>query len=114
MRRKHSVHKNHRFQEIRRKGNSVSNKLVVVCVDNNHLSYSRFGFSVSKRIGNAVVRNRVKRRLKEAVRQQFHEIQTGKDIVFIARSPIKYADYQEIDKACARLLRRANLLIVHP
>lgn len=112
MKRKHSVHKNHRFQEIRRNGSSVSNKIIVVCVDNNHLAYSRFGFSVSKRIGNAVVRNRIKRRLKEAVRQRINEIRTGKDIVFIARFPIKYADYQEIDKSCARLLRRANLLIV--
>lgn len=82
-----------------------------MCVLPNGLAYSRFGFSISKRIGNAVERNRIKRRLREAVRLRMDSIKPGWDIVFIARRPIRKADYHEMDVACARLLRRAHLLV---
>lgn len=65
---------------------------------------------MSRRIGNAVVRNRIKRRIREAVRLRMGQIQVGWDLVFIARNPIRDADFHQIDAACARLLRRASLL----
>jgi ribonuclease P protein component len=74
------------------------------------LPYSRYGFSVSSRIGNAVTRNRVKRRLREAMRLRMDSIHSGWDLVFIARNPIRSASYHQMDAACARLLRRAHLL----
>jgi ribonuclease P protein component len=83
---------------------------VVLCALKNSLEYSRFGFSVSRRIGNAVIRNRIKRRLREAMRLRMSQVQPGWDLVFIARVPIRNASYHEIDAACARLLRRAHLL----
>lgn len=76
----------------------------------NERDYSRFGFSVSRRVGNAVVRNRIKRRVRESTRLRMEQIRPGWDIVFIARYPISSATYHEMDAACARLLRRANLL----
>jgi len=82
-----------------------------MCVLPNGFTYSRFGFSISKRIGNAVERNRIKRRLREAIRLRMDSIKAGWDIVFIARRPIRTADYHELDVACARLLRRAHLLV---
>jgi ribonuclease P protein component len=84
--------------------------LVVLCALPNELPHSRFGFSVSRRIGSAVQRNRVKRRLREVIRLMQPHIQPGWDMVFIARSPITQADYHEIEAACARLLQRAQLL----
>lgn len=92
-------------------GRSYTNELLVLCVLPNHLPYSRFGFSVSSRIGNAVARNRIKRRLREALRLRMDSIEPGWDIVFIARNPIRSADYHQMDAACARLLRRAHLLL---
>lgn len=108
---RYRVRQNKRFQEIRRTGRSYTNELLVLCVLPNQLPYSRFGFSVSSRIGNAVVRNRIKRQLREAIRLRMDSIKPGWDLVFIARNPIRSADYHQMDAACARLLRRAHLLL---
>lgn len=110
MKRRYRIQKNERFQEVRRKGQSYSHRLVVLCVLENGLDYNRYGFSVSRRIGNAVIRNRVKRRLREIMRLRMDHVKTGWDLIFIARYPIRNATYQDIDAACARLLRRAHLL----
>lgn len=110
MKRRYRLRENRRFQEVRRRGRSYRDRLLVMCVLPNGLTHSRFGFSVSRRIGKAVLRNRVKRRLREAIRLRMDRIQPGWDMVFIARNPIRSADYHEIDAACARLLRRASLL----
>lgn len=110
MKREFRIRDNKHFQVVRTEGKSHSNELLVMCVLPNGLPYSRFGFSVSSRIGAAVVRNRIKRRLREAMRLRMTMIQPGWDIVLIARRPITRADYHQMDAACARLLRRAHLL----
>ena len=72
------------------------------------MSTSRVGFSISKRVGNAVIRNRVKRRLREVVRQA--DLQDGWDLVFIARGPAAQADFSQAQGAAYELLRRARVL----
>ena len=74
----------------------------------NHLDRSRFGFLVGKRLGNAVARNKVKRRLKEAIRQT--PPKPGWDIVFIARREAANGDYHQLRQAAEDLLRKAGLL----
>lgn len=111
MKRQYRIRSNERFQEIRRGGHSVADRILVLCLLPNGLPYSRFGFSISKRIGNAVTRNRIKRRLREIMRLRMGEIKTGWDVVLIARRPIRDASYHEMDVACARLLGRAHLLL---
>lgn len=110
VKRRFRVRATSRFQEIRQKGRAYTDELLVLCLLPNQLPYSRFGFSVNSRIGRAVVRNRIKRRLREGVRLRMEQIPPGWDIIFIARRPIGSADYQQIEAACARLLRRAQLL----
>lgn len=74
----------------------------------NGLDYSRFGFSVSKRVGKAVVRNRVKRRLRECL--MLTPCKPGWDIVFIARNASSEADYNQLKTSVEDLTRRALLL----
>ena len=82
---------------------------MVLCIARNSLPYSRFGFSVSKRVGKATVRNRVRRRLREAVRLDRTAIAPGWDVVFIARPAIAAATYAEIAATVRDLLRQAGL-----
>jgi ribonuclease P protein component len=71
---------------------------------------SRCGFTVSKRIGKSVERNRARRRMREAVRGLWEMIQPGWDLIWVARPGINEASFSELQDACARLLRRARLL----
>ena len=93
------------FRVVQREGKSWVNNLLVLRARANGTDTTRVGLSVSKRIGNAVVRNRVKRRLRELVRQMF--IPDGWDIVFIARAPLSHATYQETRRAVEDLSDRA-------
>ena len=74
----------------------------------NGLSLSRYGFSVNRRVGKAVTRNTVKRLLREILRQT--PLQSGWDIVFIARPAAATADYTNLEKSVNDLLSRARLL----
>jgi ribonuclease P protein component len=110
MERKYHLRLNTDFQRVRQKGKSWANHLIVLYALPNDLEFSRFGFAVSKRIGKAVVRNRVRRRMREAVRLRRASIASGWDIVFIARSSLVGAAHAEISHAVEDLVKRAHLL----
>ena len=96
------------FAEVRRRGRSWSNSALVLVALPNGLGVSRFGFTVGKRVGNAVVRNRIKRRLREVARHS--EVARGWDLVVIARGEAASANFQGLGVALTSLLRRARLL----
>lgn len=74
----------------------------------NESGITRIGFTVSKRIGKAVVRNKVRRRFREIVRQL--ELRTNIDIVISARPPIKESSFQDTREAILSVFQRAHLL----
>jgi ribonuclease P protein component len=77
----------------------------------NGSSLSRYGFSITKKVGKAVRRNRLKRLLREIMRAQ--SLKPGWDIVVMARSAAAGADYHELEGAITKLLARAELLESH-
>jgi len=91
------------------KGSSWANGKVVMKALPNGLTWSRYGFSVGKRVGGAVVRNRLKRRLREIMRSV--QLAPGWDIIFIARPPSAAADFAGLGKSVEGLLSRAGLLM---
>jgi ribonuclease P protein component len=109
MERKYRLQEQADFQRTRREGKCWSHRLVVVCVLRNERPHSRFGFAVSKRVGKATARNRVRRRLREAVRRDIQRIASGWDMVFIARQPVTEADYGEVVTAVREVLGRAGV-----
>ncbi len=111
MKRQYRLRKNADFQRIRRFGKSKSNRLVVLIVLPNRLNRNRFGFAVSKRIGKAVRRNKIKRQMREAIRLRQEQIQPGWDMLFIARAPIQQVDYQEIARSVYNLVDQFALFI---
>jgi len=99
------------FRRALRHGRCWSDRLVVLCKHRNGLPGCRFGFSVSRRVGNAVIRNRVKRRMAEAVRLRCDLVSTGWDVVFVARAGIVGADYWAIERSVTHLLGLAHLFL---
>jgi ribonuclease P protein component len=112
MHRKYRLRASADFQRIRREGCTVVQRLLVLAKLPNDLEHSRFGFAVGRRIGEAVVRNRIKRRMRESVRVRIQqgEIVPGWDVVLIARHPIKSATFHQVDEAIGLVLCQAGLV----
>lgn len=115
MKRSERLRRRQDFAAVHREGRSTSGDLLVLRTRPNELPYNRYGFSVGKRVGKAVVRNRVKRRLRAALTILAAPLAAaaaagGRDVVIIARAPAAAVDYDELARALARLLRRARLL----
>ena len=111
MHKKYRLRANADIERLRREGRSRAHPLLVLLVLPNDLELSRFAFAVGRKIGKAARRNRVKRRMREALRQRLarQEIAAGWDVLLIARRPIVDASYQQVDEAIGLLLRRAEL-----
>jgi ribonuclease P protein component len=110
MRKEYRVKKNEDFQEIFKKGKSVANRqFVVYTLKKQEQKHFRIGLSVSKKIGNAVTRNQIKR----YVRQVFHEfdgyIHNDVDYIIIARKPTADMDYFEVQKSLTHVLKLAKV-----
>ena len=101
-----SLKKNKDFQNVYRKGKSYADKYLVMYVLENGLESNRIGISVSKKVGNSVVRHHLTRLLRESYRLHEEMFHSGWDIVVIARAGAKNASYHEIESA---LLHLGNL-----
>ncbi len=110
MRKAHRLRQAARFQAIRTHGRWWSHPILALGALPNGLGISRCGFSVSKRLGTAVARNRARRRLREGVRLHWESVAPGWDLVFAAREPVRQATLADIAAAVHTLLRRAGLL----
>ncbi len=109
MRRQQRLKRRQDFATVYRSGKAYAGGPLVLRVwPNPDTTVPRFGFAVGKRLGGAVVRNKIKRRLREAARISGAE--GAADVVVIARSEAREASYQELQGALQELLRRAGLV----
>ncbi|MDO4568565.1 MAG: ribonuclease P protein component [Clostridia bacterium] len=108
MKRCYSLKRNKEFRRVYHYGKSLKSRSLVLVYTKSAHEFTRFGFSVSKKLGNSVVRNRVRRRLREAVRLQQQDIAGSYNIVFIARAPILTESFDALRAQVHSLLHRAG------
>ena len=105
-----SLKKSKDFQNVYNKGNSYANRLLVMYVLENHTDKNRLGISVSKKVGNSVIRHHLTRLIREGYRLQEDMFNSGLDIVVIARAGAKEATYRQIEKALLHLGNLHNIV----
>ena len=98
-----SLKKNQDFQTVYKKGKSNANKYLVMFIVENNLDRNRIGISVSKKVGNSVIRHRLKRLIKESYRLNETLFKSGFDIVVVARTTAKDRTYRDIESALLHL-----------
>ena len=110
MKRVYRLRRPDQFQRVRRAGRSWEHHLFVLRITPNRRHITRCGFVVGKRLGSAVVRNRAKRRVREAIRLMYQHIKPGWDVVFVIRSPATATvAFVTIQDAVEDLLQQAGI-----
>ena len=110
MKKSYRVKENKEFQEILRTGKSFANReLVIYYKEKDEQNHFRFGVSVGKKIGNAVMRNKIKRHIREALRQLEKKIKPDVDLIVIARKPTVQMNTPQIERSLSHLLRKQRL-----
>ncbi len=101
----------HLFRRAYAKGKSAATPTLVLYARPNGLKQNRLGLTVGAKVGKAVVRNRIRRRLRESYRLREGTVKAGYDLVLVARSAAAEARFRELDRHLGSLLRRLGLLL---
>ncbi len=110
MRNFNSIKKNSDFQNVYKHGKSYANRQLVMYVKQNNEKNSRIGISVSKKVGNSVVRHRLVRLVRESYRLNENNLNQNVDIVVVVRVQAKDADFHEICKSYLHLCKLHKIL----
>jgi len=105
-----SLNKNHEFKRLYTKGKNAASKYVVIYSRRNNRPENRLGVTVSTKVGGAVQRNRVRRRLKEIYRLNEKDLSAGHDIVIVARVRSRFAGYGELEASVLNLLKKLGIM----
>ena len=100
------------FDRVYNKGRSSATKYLVLYwyqINDKNRRNNRFGFSISRKVGNAVTRNKIRRQLKEIIRLNYDSIKKGFDCIFIVRPAAVKLDFYAFKKNVIKLLKRADL-----
>ena len=110
MKRFPSIKKNSDFQNIYRNGKSYANRLLVMYVMRNGEESNQLGISVSKKVGNSVVRHHITRLIREIFRLNDHRLKTGLNIIVVARVAAKTSEYKDLEGAYMHLCGLHHIL----
>ena len=105
-----SIKCNGHFLRLYRTGDTVTGRYLVLYYKKNNLGINRLGLTVSKKVGKAVVRNRVRRLIKESYRLSESTIKKGFDIVVVSRVKASFADFYTVNKELLNHLKTAGLI----
>ncbi|MCH1626787.1 ribonuclease P protein component [Fredinandcohnia quinoae] len=110
MKKEYRIKRNQDFQTVFQSGKSSANRQFVVYVyERDDQDHFRIGLSVSKKIGNAVMRNRIKRLIRQFFLEHKQLVQ-NRDYIIIARKPVATMDYEEVKSSLLHVLRVARVL----
>lgn len=108
--RKYRINQEKDYNYIYKNAKRISGRYIIVFITRNNLQYNRFGIVTSKKVGNAVKRNRAKRRIRELSKKHMESINKGYDLVFVSRVSINEADFDQIEKDFLSAMRKARIL----
>ena len=110
MEKRFRIRKNMEFKNVYKTGRNYWNRNLVLYVKKNGLNETRVGYTITKKIGNAVTRNKMRRRMKEIYRLNFHNIKEGYDLIFIAKRSIVDIPYKELEGSMIHIMSISKLL----
>ncbi|RCK76440.1 MAG: Ribonuclease P protein component [Anaerolineae bacterium] len=110
MNRKFRLRGSTNFKRVRQQGIATAHPLFVLIYTQNSTGRVRVGVAAGRSIGNAVQRNRAKRRLRASIQPFLERIQNGVDLVILARKPLLQASFAQITKAIAKILADQQLI----
>ena len=110
MKRAVTLKENYEFRRLYQRGKSAAGGTMVLYCRKNKLDHNRLGLTASTKLGHAVVRNRVRRRLREVYRLNEEKFQPGWDIVVVARSRSVEAKFPRLEEAYLALAKKAGIL----
>lgn len=105
----YSLRKNEDFKKIYKSGKNYWNRNLILYVRKNDLDYNRVGYSITKKVGNSVVRNKIRRRMKEIYRLNLLNIKEGYDFIFIPKKNVTDISYQELESAMLHIIKLTNI-----
>ena len=105
-----TIKQNYEFRRLYSKGKSCANAYLVVYCRKNRAGRSRIGYTVSNKVGHAVVRNRIRRRLREIYRLNEDMLTSGVDIVVVARVRAAHVPYRRLEQAFLKLCAKVDML----
>lgn len=109
MKKEFRIRKNIEFKRVYNGGNNYWNRNLTLYVKKNGLNNSRVGITITKKIGNSVVRNQIRRRIKEIYRLNFFRLKDGYDIVFIPKKNVVDLSFAQLESAVIHILKISNM-----
>ncbi len=110
MEKKYRLRKNMEFKRVYSGGKSYWNRNLVLYVRKNGLENSRIGITITKKIGNAVVRNRIRRRIKEICRLKLGNMKKGYDLIIIPKKNVIDISYADLESAMIHIMGIARII----
>ncbi|NLN14591.1 MAG: ribonuclease P protein component [Tissierellia bacterium] len=110
MDKRYRLRKNMEFKRVYDQGRNYWNRNLILYVRKNDLNETRVGFTITKKIGNSVVRNKIRRRMREIYRLNFHNLKAGYDLVFITKKNVVDLSFKELESSMLHIMKIAKLL----